>query len=341
VSLPPPRAPSTARVVLALLTVYIVWGSTYLAIAVMIETLPPLLAAGSRFATAGILVLGAVWIYQRWIRRSTEPSERPTWRHWRSAIVVGVLLLLGGNGLVVLAELRVPSGIAAVLIAMTPIWIAVIDSIVRRRRPGRLVVVGLVAGIIGVAILVVPVGGLAGFDPVGIALLVGAELAWASGSVYAQHAPLPRNGFLVTGMEMLAGGVALVATGMLLGELARTDVSTFSLRSIGAFGYLIVFGSIVAFTAYTWLLANVSATTASTYAYVNPLVAVALGAALLNEPITIRTVIATAIIVAAVVAMVRGRPQEVEPVEVEAANPVSVPAPPTSRGADPAAGPAP
>jgi drug/metabolite transporter (DMT)-like permease len=331
-------------VVVALLIVYVVWGSTYLAIAVMIETLPPLIAAGIRFLTAGILVLGAVWIYQRWMRRSSEPAERPTWRHWRSAIVVGVLLLLGGNGLVVLAELRVPSGIAAVMIAMTPIWIAVIDSIVRRRRPGRLVVVGLIAGIVGVAILVVPVGGLAGFDPVGIALLLGAELAWASGSVYAQHAPLPRSGFLVTGMEMLAGGLALATAGILLGELARTDISEFSLRSIGAFGYLIVFGSIVAFSAYTWLLANVSATTASTYAYVNPLVAVALGAVLLNEPITIRTVVATAIIVAAVVAMVSGRPRDEEPVEAEAEAAEladTSPPPPPARGADPAAGRAP
>lgn len=340
VSPPPPRQPaSTAAVVVALLIVYIVWGSTYLAIAVMIETLPPLIAAGIRFLTAGILVFGAVWVYQRWLRRSGEPPERPGWRHWRSAIVVGVLLLLGGNGMVVLAELRVPSGIAAVLIAMTPIWIALIDSVVRRRRPGRLVVLGLVAGIVGVAILVVPVGGLSGFDPVGIALLVGAELAWASGSVYAQHAPLPRSGFMVTGMEMLAGGLALVTAGVLMGELARTDVSTFSLRSIGAFGYLIVFGSIVAFSAYTWLLAHVPATTAGTYAYVNPVVAVALGAILLNEPITIRTVVATLIIVAAVVAMVTGRPRADEP--ADATESADVPAPRSSRGADPAAGPAP
>jgi drug/metabolite transporter (DMT)-like permease len=347
VSAPPRRHPSTAAVVVALLTVYIVWGSTYLAIAVMIETLPPLLAAGVRFGTAGVLMLGAVWAYGRWLRRSGEPVERPAWRHWRSAIVVGVLLLLGGNGLVVLAELRVPSGIAAVLIAMTPIWIALIDSVVSRRRPGRLVVLGLLAGLVGVAILVVPVGGLAGFDPVGIALLVGAELAWASGSVYAQHAPLPRNGFLVTGMEMLAGGVALVVAGMLMGELARTDVSSFSMRSIGAFGYLIVFGSIVAFTAYTWLLANVSATTASTYAYVNPVVAVALGAILLSEPITVRTIVATVIIVAAVVAMVTGRPRAEEPGEADDGTPADAldapgeALPRSPRGADPAAGRAP
>jgi drug/metabolite transporter (DMT)-like permease len=310
----PPRQPaSTAAVALALLIVYVVWGSTYLAIAVMIETLPPLLAAGIRFVTAGILMLGAVWVHQRWLRRSGETVERPTRRHWRSAIVIGTLLLLGGNGGVVLAELRIPSGVAAVLVATVPIWIAVIEAIVTGRRPSRLVVAGLIGGITGVAILLVPVEGLAGLDPIGIVLVVGGAVAWAGGSVYAQHAPLPRSGLLVTGMEMLAGGLALATAGVLMGELARADVSAFSTRSLVAFAYLIVFGSIIAFTAYTWLLAHVPASTAGTYAYVNPVVAVALGALLLSEPITVRTLIATVIIIAAVVAMVSGRPRSDEP----------------------------
>lgn len=300
------RSPSRVAVAGALLTVYVVWGSTYLAIAVMIETLPPLVAAGARFLTAGVLMLGAVVAHARWRR---GPIERPKLVHWRTAAIVGTLLLLGGNGGVVLAELYIPSGIAAVLVATTPIWMAVIDSVIDRRRPGWLVIGGLAGGIAGVAILIAPVDPLSRIEPIGIALCLGAEIAWATGSVYAQRAPMPRSTPLATGMEMLAGGLALVGAGLLLGELGRTDFSAISLDSVLALGYLIVFGSIVAFTAYTWLLAHVPTTTAGTYAYVNPIVAVALGAMLLGEPITPRTLLATGIIVVAVIAMVSGRPQ--------------------------------
>jgi len=306
-----PTRPSTAAVILALLIVYVVWGSTYLAIAVMIETMPPLLAAGVRYGSAGLIMLAALVVHARW-RRSAEPSERPTWRHWRSAFAVGTLLLLGGNGGVVLAELRIPSGVAAVLVATVPIWLAVFDAIATGRRPGGLVVGGLVAGIVGVAVLLVPVEGLGELDPIGIVLVLGAAIAWALGSLYARRAPLPRSGLLATGLEMLAGGIALVVAGVLLGEVGRTDVSQFSARSIVAVVYLVVFGSIVAFTAYTWLLANVPVSTVGTYAYVNPIVAVALGAIFLAEPITPRMLIAAAIIIGAVVAMVSGRPRVAE-----------------------------
>jgi drug/metabolite transporter (DMT)-like permease len=308
---PARRPPSTVAVVVALLTVYIVWGSTYLAIDVMIETMPPLLAAGFRYALAGLIVLGGLAVYRR-LRRNGIAEERPTAAHWRSAAIIGILLLLGGNGGVVLAELTIPSGMAAVLIATLPISLAAIDAIVTRRRPSALVIGGIVAGIVGVAVLLVPVGNLDTLDPTGVALALGAELSWAVGSVYARHAPLPRSNLLSTGMEMLAGGAALLIAGSLLGEIGRTDVSDFSLRSILAISYLIVFGSIVAFTAYTWLLANVPVSTVGTYAYVNPIVAVALGAIILNEDITIRTLVATVLIIGAVVAMVSGRPRDVE-----------------------------
>ena len=301
------RSAPRAAVATALLTVYLVWGSTYLAIAVMIETLPPLIAAGVRFLTAGVLMLGAVVAHARW-RRDRTAIERPTLVHWRTAAIVGTLLLLGGNGGVVLAELYIPSGMAAVLVATTPIWMAVIESVLDRRRPGWVVIGGLAGGLIGVAILLAPVDPLSRLEPIGVALCLGAEIAWAAGSVYAQRAPMPRSSFLATGMEMLAGGTALVGAGLLLGELGRTEIGAISPDSILALVYLIVFGSIVAFTAYTWLLAHVPATTAGTYAYVNPIVAVALGAILLSEPITPRTLLATAIIVVAVIAMVTGRP---------------------------------
>jgi drug/metabolite transporter (DMT)-like permease len=298
-------------VVVALLIVYLVWGSTYLAIAVMIETMPPLLAAGVRYGSAGMIMLTALAVHARW-RRPHQPIERPTWAHWRSAVIIGALLLLGGNGGVVLGELYIPSGIAAVLVAMDAIWLAVFDAALTRRRPSALVIGGLMAGITGVAVLLVPVEGLDGLDPLGVALVVGAGLSWAAGSLYARHAPLPRSGLLGTGLEMLAGGLLLIAAGSLLGEIGRTDVSSFSLSSILAVVYLVVFGSIVAFTAYTWLLANVPISTVGTFAYVNPVVAVALGAIFLAEPITPRTLIAAAIIIAAVVAMVSGRPRAAE-----------------------------
>jgi drug/metabolite transporter (DMT)-like permease len=303
--------PSTAAVVTALLIVYVVWGSTYLGIAVMIQTMPPLLAAGVRYGTAGLIMLVALVAHARW-RSSNEPAERPTRAHVRSAFIIGSLLLLGGNGGVVLAELRIPSGIAAVLVATVPIWLAVFDAIVTRRRPSPLVIGGLVAGIAGVAVLLVPVEGLDDLDPIGILLVLGAAISWAIGSLYARHAPLPRSGLLGTGLEMLAGGLVLVAAGTLLGEIGRTDVSQFSLNSILAIAYLVIFGSIVAFTAYTWLLANVPVSTVGTYAYVNPIVAVALGALFLGEPITPRTLVAAAIIIGAVVAMVSGRPRTTE-----------------------------
>jgi drug/metabolite transporter (DMT)-like permease len=303
--------PSTAAVAIALLIVYVVWGSTYLGIAVMIETLPPLLAAGVRYATAGLLLLGMLVAYARF-RRSSQPLERPSAAHLRSAIVVGTLLLLGGNGGVVLAEQYIPSGVAAVLVSTTPIWLALFDTVLSRRAPSALVIGGLLAGTIGVAILLAPIEGIGDVNPVGIGLVMVATISWAAGSLYARGAVLPRSALLGTGLEMLAGGIVLLAAGSLLGEVGRANVEAFSLRSLLALAYLIVFGSIVAFSAYTWLLANVPISTVSTYAYVNPIVAVALGAIILSEPITPRTLIATILIIGAVVAMVSGRPREAE-----------------------------
>ena len=305
-----PTRPRPLAVATALLIVYVVWGSTYFAIAVMIETLPPLLAAGTRFLIAGVLMLTVVMAHGRWrASHGGPPAPTASRVHWRSALIVGTLLLLGGNGGVVLAERLIPSGVAAVLVATVPIWLATFDAILERRPPSALVVAGLIAGIIGVGILLVPVEGLAEVDPAGVILVVLAAMSWAIGSLYARRAPLPSSGLVTTGMEMVGGGLALVIAGAVIGEIARTDIDAFSLRSTLAFGYLIVFGSLVAFTAYTWLLANVSVSTVGTYAYVNPVVAVALGAVLLGEPITVRTVVASLLILGAVVAMVSGRPR--------------------------------
>lgn len=310
---------------LALLVVYVVWGSTYLAIAIMIETLPPLLAAGTRFLAAGALMLGMVTLHRRWRARRTpgEPAQPMTAAQWRATWIVGTLLLLGGNGGVVLAEQLIPSGVAAVLVATVPIWLAVLDAVVERRAPTLLVVGGLVAGIGGVAILLYPVEGFAAVDPLGVVLVVGGAIAWATGSIYARRAPLPRSGLLATGMEMAGGGASLLLAGVLIGEVGRTDVTGFSTASLLAFGYLVVFGSFVAFTAYTWLLANVSVATVGTYAYVNPIVAVALGAIFLSEPITPRTIVASLLIIGAVVAMMSGRPRAAEPEPSPALDPAA------------------
>jgi drug/metabolite transporter (DMT)-like permease len=304
------RKPSTVAVALALLTVYVLWGSTYLGIAVMIETMPPLLAAGARYGSAGLIILGVFVAHAR-LRRG-GPLERPTAAQWRTAAIVGTLLLLGGNGGVVLGELFIPTGVAAVLVATVPIWLAVFDAAVTRQRPSGLVIGGLAAGIAGVAVLLVPVEGFGDLDPLGVILVLGGAMAWAIGSLYSRHAPLPRSALLGTGMQMFIGGLALTLGGVLLGEIGRTDIAEFSTRSVVAFVYLVVFGSIVAFTAYTWLLANVPVSTVGTYAYVNPVVAVALGAIFYAEAITPRTLLAAALILGAVVAMISGRPREAE-----------------------------
>ena len=304
---PPAAALPTA---VALLIVYVVWGSTYLAIAYMVDTMPPFLSAGVRYLAAGLIMLGFLWLHGR-ARRSASEREHLTPAHWRSAAIIGTLLLLGGNGFVVLAEQPglLPSGLAAVLVATVPIWLNLFDALLHRRRPSGLVLGGVAAGFVGVVILLLPADGVAEISPLGVGMVVFATLSWAIGSLYQRRAPLPRSPWLGTGMEMAAGGVALVLAGTLTGEPGRTAIDSFSTESIVALVYLIVFGSLIAFSAYIWLLNNAAVSTVGTYAYVNPVVAVALGAWLRSEPITLRTLLAAAIIIGAVVAMVSGRPR--------------------------------
>ena len=311
--MPPRPAPPLAAVAFALGTVYVVWGSTYLGIAVMIRTLPPLLAAGVRYVAAGALLLGFLWLRGRLRRASGSGQggmEAITRRHWRSALIIGTLLLMGGNGFVVLAEQHIPSGIAAIMVATMPIWLAVMDAVATGRRPSRLALGGLVAGIFGVVVLVAPVSGISGLDPLGIGMAAFAPFCWAAGSIYARGAAMPRSQFVASAIEMLGGGAVLFGAGALTGEMAHADPSRFSVESLAALLYLILFGSILAFSAFAWLLANVSTSTLATYAYVNPIVAVGLGALVLHEPISLRTVVASAVIFAAVVAMVSGRPRQ-------------------------------
>lgn len=279
--------------VAAFAAVYVIWGSTYLAIRFAIETLPPLLMAGSRFLVAG----GVLYAWMRWRGRT-----RPEGRHWLGATVVGGLLLLGGNGGVVWAEQTVPSGLAALMVATVPLWMVLIDWWrPGGTKPARIVLLGVVVGLAGMVLLVdlEETRGTA-VHGVGALVLILASLSWATGSLYSRRANLPRSPFLATAMEMIMGGALLTTVGLARGELGTFDPTQVSGRSVGAVAYLIVFGSIIAFTAYIWLLRVVSPAKAGTYAYVNPVVAVALGWALADEPVTGRTLIAAAIIIVAV-----------------------------------------
>ena len=279
------------KIVIAFLAVYVFWGMTYLAMRVAVEDIPPYLMAGSRFILAGTLLYG-------WSRQRGEGP--PTLRQWRAAAVVGGFLLLGGNASVAWAEQRVPSGLAALLIGVMPIWMVAMDWLRSGSRPSKQVVSGLLLGAIGVALLVLPQNGRNGIDLLGAAVLVLAAASWAWGSVISRSAPLPASPFLATSMEMLGGGAICLIVAILAGELRDFSVVQISGRAALAWLFLVVFGSLVAFTAYIWLLGAVSIAKAGTYAYVNPIVAVILGWAILDEPITVRTVIAAVVILAGV-----------------------------------------
>jgi drug/metabolite transporter (DMT)-like permease len=313
---------SVLKVALAMGAVYVIWGSTYLAIRFAIETIPPFLMAGTRYLTAGVLLYG-------WARLRGAP--RPSLVHWRSAAVIGAFLLLVGNGGVVWAEQRVDSGLAALMISTEPIWIVLLVWLrTGRQRPNPKVVAGLLLGFTGLVMLVRPTGS-GSIDPVGATALVLASLCWAWGSLYGQRASLPASPLLTTGMQMLAGGGLLLGASALTGEPGRFALAEVSARSVLALAYLVVFGAIVAFTAYVWLLRVAPPVLVSTYAYVNPVVAVLLGWAFAGEPLTKGTAIAAAVILAGVALITtsqgktsQGKPaaapkvEEEEPVFVEA-----------------------
>jgi drug/metabolite transporter (DMT)-like permease len=294
---PGPRRPGAAATWGALTTIYVVWGSTYLGIMVAIETLPPLLMSAARFLLAGAI------LYAFAIRRGDTAGDRPSARQWGAAAVVGGALLLVGNGGVALSEERIDSGVAALLVATIPLWMAVLDRVLNGRGLALTGVLGLVVGLGGVALLVGPTGA-GGIDVLGGAMALGAAFAWAWGSLYARDASLPSRPLVGAGMQMLAGGVLLVVAGIAAGELGEIDPAAVSGRSLLAVAYLLVVGSVIAYSAYVWLLKNAPTGLVSTYAYVNPVVAVALGALFLAEPVTPRMLLAGLAIVAAVALIV-------------------------------------
>jgi len=280
------------KIVLAFLAVYLCWGMTYLAMRIAVRDIPPHLMSGARFLVAGLLLY-------LWTRGRGDP--KPTATQWRSAAMIGAFLLLGGNATVAWAEQQVPSGLAAVLIAVAPIWMVAFEWARGGPRPGKRVIAGLILGLVGLAILVSPKGDSATkVNPIGAVMLVLASASWAWGSVVSKSAPLPKSRFLATSMEMIGGGVLLLLTALAVGQVAHFRPTEVSVNAVLAWLFLVVFGSLVGFTAYIWLLGVTSIAKVGTYAYVNPIVAVFLGWAILDEPVTGRTLIAALVILVGV-----------------------------------------
>ena len=302
---PPPRAetgvpaskdvPRLASVLLAFAAVYLIWGSTYLAIRWAIETMPPLLMAAARFLVAGALLYA-------WQLAKGVPI--PTRAQWKAAAIGGAFLLVGGNGAVVIAQQWVPSGIAALVVASVPLWMVLMDWFFGSRvAPSVRAWAGLATGFVGVALLAGSPGvGAGGSEElIGALFLLVAAMSWAAGSIYTRYAQgLPEPLSLVS-MQMLTGGTILLMLSLAFGDLARLDVASISMKSSLALMYLILFGALVGYGSYIWLLRVVTPARVATYAYVNPVVAMLLGWALADEPLTLRSLAAAAIILGAVV----------------------------------------
>lgn len=302
------------KIWIALLALYIVWGSTYLGIRFAVETIPPFLHAALRFLISGVILYA-------WRRASGDPA--PTLSNWKSTAIVGAALLLGGNGLVAWAEESVPSGIAALMISTSPFWLVLFEAMrTGGTRPAWQAILGLVVGFGGVFILIGPseiTGAENNFDTFGVVLLLLAPLFWSMGSIYARGADMPKSTLLSTGMQMLTGAVALFIVSVIKGELTGFSFGLVSTRSWLALAYLITFGSLIGFVSYGWLLHNAPVSLTSTYAYVNPVVAVFLGYLLADELLNGRILIATAIIIGSVVVINSARQARVK---TEAPQPV-------------------
>jgi drug/metabolite transporter (DMT)-like permease len=279
--------------------VYIVWGSTYLAIRVTVETMPPLLTGGVRFMVAGAVM------YLVLLARGGREAVRVKPSELVPSLLIGGALVLGGNGLVMVAEQEVPSGLAALIIAAVPLWVVVMRGVVGESIP-RGTLIGVVVGFAGVALLLLPGGaegergGVGGF-----LLVVLASLSWALGSFMSKRSDLPGDPFLSTSVQMLLGGALCIPAGLAIGEAGEVEVAAFSADSLAAFAYLVVVGSLVAFTAYVWLLQHAPISKVATYAYVNPVIAIFLGAIILSEDITVTILLGALIIVGSVAAIVR------------------------------------
>lgn len=289
-----PHSTGRAPLILAFAAIYLIWGSTYLGIRIAIETMPPFLMGGTRFVIAG----AALFLFLQ-LRGAAWPSAH----QWRSNAIIGFFLLLGGNGLVIWAEQTIPSGLTALLIGAGPLFIVLTEwAWPGGMRPTLITMAALLLGFAGVTWLAAPWegGSGGGLDVGGVIALLIACVSWAIGSIYSRHAKHGADPLLASSLQMLAGGAAMLIAAWLHGDFPPFDATAVSARSWGAFAYLIVAGSLVAFSTFVWLLKHTTPARVATYAYVNPVVAVFLGWLILDEPITGRTVVASIIIVAAV-----------------------------------------
>lgn len=303
----------TIIMIAAFAAVYLIWGSTYLAMKFAIETLPSFLMAGTRFLIAGVILL-------IWARLSAD-YERPKLVHWRTSLIVGGLLLLGGNGGVVIAQHYLPSSLTALLIATEPFWVVLIGWLfMGYSRPNLKVILGLLVGFVGVSLLISGRGlavGDGNGQIFGVGLIIFSTIAWASGSLYGLRAPSPKSSLLAAGMQMVSGGILLILLGIITGEWQSFKFANVSANSWIAFGYLAIFGSLIGFTAYSWLLKNVEPSLASTYAYVNPVIAVVLGWAIAGESLSGQMLVGAGVIIGSVVLITSHHKEKDSPAENE------------------------
>ena len=304
------KPPTKAAIIAAFAAIYLIWGSTYLGILFAIKSIPPMLMSGSRYLLAGVIMYAIARM---------QGAPRSGWGDWRTAAIIGAALLLGGNGGVTLAEQWVPSGLAAVVVATVPIYMVLLGWLMKTApRPTSLVWLGLAGGFAGVALLLAPNADVTTQEyphlRFGMLVLLCSSFLWSAGSIYsrrAQNAPSP---FLAAGQQMICGGGLMLLAGVLTGELPRFDFHQVTWLSLGAWIYLVLIGAIVGFTAYIWLLRHCDPAKVATYAYVNPIVAVMLGAAFAGENLTLRTVAAALLIIGSVALVITAEQWKRQPV---------------------------
>jgi drug/metabolite transporter (DMT)-like permease len=283
-------------IIVAFAALYLIWGSTYLGIRFAIETIPPFLMAGTRFLIAGLIMYAIAW---------SQGIGRSSWANWRTSLIIGACLLLGGNGGVTISEKYIDSGLAAVIVAVVPIYIVVIGwATGMAPRPTPIVWLGLVGGFVGVGILFGPALRFSSSDgshpAIGMSILLVSSFIWSAGSLYSRAAKHAASPFLTAAQQMICGGVLLLLTGVLTGELRRFYPESMSILSVASFAYLVIIGAVVGYTAYIWLLRHCDPAKVATYAYVNPIVAVLLGAVFAGETLSMRTLVAASLIIGSV-----------------------------------------
>jgi len=289
-------APKTSKVITAFAALYVIWGSTYLGIRLAIETIPPLLMAGARFVAAGLIMYVIAW---------SQGIGKSTWANWRTSLIIGACLLLAGNGGVTISEQHIDSGLAALIVAIVPIYIVLLGwATGMAPKPTAIVWLALVGGFVGVGILFWPAlrfssnGGRNA--AIGISILLVSSFIWSAGSLYSRTAKHAASPFLTAAQQMLCGGALLLLAGIVTRELPRFHPGSISMLSLASFVYLVIIGAVVGYTAYIWLLRHCEPAKVATYAYVNPIVAVLLGALFAGETLTMRTLIAAGLIIGSV-----------------------------------------